>query len=290
MTITITTMTKGRINKKVVTFHTHADVRLTLHINEYTSSEVMACWYSDAEREMNRQDVRATLVQIRRRRYDKKAAMTTAIHNNGHENIDDDEDDILFCQRGLESIVGDAREAKVLNRQLACEAVLNLQDEQWMTMRRTTTTTTSTSTSMIDPYEIAARYVKFCKKDRAKAYLRGCCDAKVAERINQRERSISSSSSTIVSSATTHPSSDIKQKCKKRTTPARTASSLLRGVVALATKKQKKESLASIATKYHHHDDDHHGRQDHTTRRSSSTTTTTTTHPQHRLNFTPAAA
>ena len=163
---------------KKVSFCEQARVKRTIHINDYASQEIQACWHSEADYE----------------RMERENEWTLDMIESGRGNVIDD---VKFSRRGLEFRKEDRARMRSMNQLLAQDAVLSEQELQ-------------NSKGFSDPDVIAALYVECSYRCQEAAYLVGLADLRIARSYDRPVAAKTlTSHNTLVSPSTT--SSKLRQ-------------------------------------------------------------------------------
>lgn len=89
--------------KKSVSFHESVKVRLAIHIDDYTDTEIDACWYSPEEFHAICTDIQATVNRLQdveaATEYDDKQVKNTMLQQQQQQQDDNSNE---FCRRGVE--------------------------------------------------------------------------------------------------------------------------------------------------------------------------------------------
>ena len=102
----------------MISFNPIAIVYPIIHINDYSDKEILEAWYTKAELNTIKLDIRTTLLQIMSKKFDDA------------NNNDDDDGDGDYCTRGLETHTPAGRAFKRKLRNQSIQKVLKEQQQQ----------------------------------------------------------------------------------------------------------------------------------------------------------------
>jgi hypothetical protein len=97
--------------RKHVFFSNKIRIKTTLHVRDYTQEEIKATWFSKADFENIKAEIRFDI-----------GLLHAGIH---------DQDTLSFCRLGLECRTKEGTRKRTLNKVIARNAVLDEQDRQW---------------------------------------------------------------------------------------------------------------------------------------------------------------
>jgi hypothetical protein len=126
------------------------NIRFSLHINDYTNSEVDNCWFAQGDYEEMKRE-RSYIVDLIER------------------NIKFEEEQ--YCRRGVERRTDEATAARLEERAAAIDAVMDEQDIQ-------------TDEGICDPEMVAIVYTERVYRSKMAAYLTAVSDEQIARGLN----------------------------------------------------------------------------------------------------------
>jgi hypothetical protein len=147
---------------KSVTFNKNAQMRLTIHINDYTAEEGEACWYRREDYIKMRNDVRCTVNMIEEE--EKNFAVVF--------------DDVQCCSRGCENMTQNGAKRKLKRRRKAITAVLS---EQYLQQ-------VAHDGSLADHCLLAVACRKYSYRSQQSALSMGLDDEKIIKTTYQEEQ------------------------------------------------------------------------------------------------------
>jgi hypothetical protein len=146
----VKTCLEPRKAERAVSFCATVTFRSSLHINDYTNSEVGNCWFALEDYKKMKREIRYTVDLIER-------------------NIKFDEE--KYCRRGVELKTDEARAVRREEMEEAIDAVMDEQDIQ-------------TDEGICDPEMIAIVYTDGVYRSKMAAYLTAVSDEHIARALN----------------------------------------------------------------------------------------------------------
>jgi hypothetical protein len=138
--------------ERSVSFSPYVSLRETIHIDNYTSEEISACWYDSVELKMVKVDMKTTLL-----------LMANVFFSNDR-----------ICSRGLESYTQTGQALKRQHREDAIDAAMDEQDFQM-------------DEGITDPEMIARAYFERTRQSQATATVMGLSDQETVRNQEQRK-------------------------------------------------------------------------------------------------------